>query len=410
MKNPRVVISHSGKQYSYQTALALQEVGLLKKYITSLYYKPSEFPYNLVSKLPKSLSQKLNDKLLKRKFEVKLNGNRIVSVPYFELIELFIKKIPSINKIIDPNTLRNVLFDRYVSKYLINDCDIFHSFDGCALYSFKKAKEKGIITILDLPIVSYNYSYILKEEYEKHGKKWEIKGTDRKDGELELADYILVPSDFVVSSLIDKGIKQEKIIKIPYGVSLEKFDQCNTKKRDNIFRIIFVGSIGVRKGVHYLLEAYKQLSLPNSELVLVGYFSGDEKWILEKYSGIYKHIGKVSYDELPQYLKSSDIFVFPSLLEGSALITYDAMACRLPSIVTENAGSIVRDGIDGFVIPIKSVEALKEKILTLYKNKELRITMGENARKYVDNYTWDKYRQRVSEVIKDIFMKERGEK
>jgi glycosyltransferase involved in cell wall biosynthesis len=88
--------------------------------------------------------------------------------------------------------------------------------------------------------------------------------------------------------------------------------------------------------------------------------------------------------------------VLPSVEEGSALVTYEAMACGLPLIVTPNTGAVARDGVDGFVIPARDVGALQEKILYLYEHGDERRRMAESARQYVlENFTWDDYGDRI---------------
>src|SRR5262249_27834906 len=96
----------------------------------------------------------------------------------------------------------------------------------------------------------------------------------------------------------------------------------------------------------------------------------------------------------------------PSLHEGSALVTYEALASGLPVITTENAGSVVRDGVDGFVVPIRDVTALQEKILMLYQNRELRREMGARARERAEQFTWAAHRARLSALMGQILGKD----
>jgi glycosyltransferase involved in cell wall biosynthesis len=103
--------------------------------------------------------------------------------------------------------------------------------------------------------------------------------------------------------------------------------------------------------------------------------------------------------------ESADAFVFPSLHEGSALATYEALASGLPVITTENAGSVVRDGVEGFVVPIRDVAALKEKILTLYQDAELRREMGVRARERAEQFTWEEYRARLGELLGQVLVR-----
>jgi len=164
---------------------------------------------------------------------------------------------------------------------------------------------------------------------------------------------------------------------------------------------LFVGQISQRKGIKYLLEAFKNLRLEKAELVLMGDVIGSGEG-LKAYEGIFKHIKSVSYAELPKYYQSADIFVYPSLHEGSALAIYEAMASGLPIITTHNSGSVVRDGEEGFVVPIRDVEALMRKLLLLYQDYCLRNSMGKKARKRAESFSWAQYRFRLAVVLRGL--------
>jgi glycosyltransferase involved in cell wall biosynthesis len=77
------------------------------------------------------------------------------------------------------------------------------------------------------------------------------------------------------------------------------------------------------------------------------------------------------------------------------MVAYEAAACGLPVIVTENVGATIRDGQDGFVVPIRDPDALAERLLRLYQDEDLRRSMGESARQYVQRFTWEAYHQEI---------------
>ena len=219
------------------------------------------------------------------------------------------------------------------------------------------------------------------------------------------ADYISIPSSFAKQTYIEKGIAPEKLVQIPYGVDLTNFRQI--QKKDDIFRMIFVGSLSLRKGVHYLLEPVSELRLKNEELLLIGYESKEIKSFMEKYKECYRYIGKVPHLELHKYLSQGSVFVLPSIEEGLAMVIPQAMACGLPIICTTNTGGadIIRDGKEGFIIPIRDVNALKEKILYLYEHEETREFMSELALKRAKEFTWDVYGNKLIAAYKEIVNK-----
>ena len=96
------------------------------------------------------------------------------------------------------------------------------------------------------------------------------------------------------------------------------------------------------------------------------------------------------------------MFVLPSIVEGSAKTTYEAMAAGLPVVTTLNAGSVVRDGVDGFIVPIRDQDALKRRLLFLYENRDEARAMGEAARKRVREFSWETYESRLIDVYREL--------
>jgi glycosyltransferase involved in cell wall biosynthesis len=288
---------------------------------------------------------------------------------------------------------RAIAFDSAVLKFLDAKIDLFCSWNGHCLDGLKKAKSLGITTIV-VRASSHMLTQmeLLKEEYDKHGLTRQIElqeMIDRSVEEYGHADYIQVPSEFVKRSFLDRGFSEDRLIEVPFGVDSSVFKPADIS--DSEFRLLFVGRIGLRKGVQYLLEAWKRLSLPGAELLLIGNVEPGFEKILQPYRDLpgLALTGFVK-DPVEQFARSS-LFVFPSIEEGSALVTYEAMASSLPVLTTFNSGSLVRDGIDGFIVPIRDVDALCEKIETLYKDRKLAGEMGRSAREFIAQYTWERH-------------------
>src|SRR5208283_82834 len=101
--------------------------------------------------------------------------------------------------------------------------------------------------------------------------------------------------------------------------------------------------------------------------------------------------------------QSADVFLFPTISDGFGLTQIEAMACGLPVITTPNAGSVVRDGIDGFIVPIRNSEALAEKIELLAGDPELLNWMSQNACQRAADFSWEKYGERMTGAIQRAF-------
>jgi glycosyltransferase involved in cell wall biosynthesis len=225
----------------------------------------------------------------------------------------------------------------------------------------------------------------------------------RLDEECALADVILIGSSYAGETFVCQGIPRQKVRIVPYGVDTSVFrpNRPSPGRRDSL-RALFVGQIGQRKGISYLLEAAKRLSGKGYRFTLVGNILGDGK-PLSPYRDYFMHIPNIPRAQLPMVYNSNDVFVFPTLIEGMGLVVLEAMACGLPVITTRNGpGDIVRDGIDGFIVPIRDVDAVCDCLEILQANPDLRVNMGANARQRASEYSWEAYMACITDLVSEI--------
>lgn len=383
----KVTISVGGRFWAFSLAQQLLKKGYLKRLITS-YPKFEVIKYGI----PK---------------------DKISSVLIKEIMERGWRKLPEfLRNAYNPQYLIHEVFDVLASKK-IEGTDIFAGWSSFSLYSLQKAKALGAITVLERGSSHIVYQNdILKQEYEKLGVKIRSfqlphpKIIEKELKEYEEADYIFVPSSYAKRTFLEKGVPGNKVIQIPYGVDLASFRQL--PKNDNVFRVVFAGGMSLRKGVHYLLRAFYELNLPNSELMLIGSINDEIKPFFKKYEGSFKWLGHIPQKELYKYYSQGSVFAIASIEEGLALVQPQAMACGLPIICTVNTGGqdIVRNGIDGFIISIRDVETLKEKLIYLYNNPEVCRKMGASAKERVSSgFTWDDYGKKIITIYENILAK-----
>lgn len=383
----KVVISVGGRFHAFYLAEQLARAGHLERLITS-------YPRNHAVKYG-------------------IPREKIQSVIIKEIIERAWNKLPhGIRGGWNPQYIINRLFDRLAARKVVSS-DIFVGWAGQCLESLRSARQKGAITIVERGSTHIMYqNEILQEEY----ARWNIpvasfqaphpKVIEQELQEYKEADYIAIPSSFVKKTFIEKGIPEEKLIQIPYGVNIASFRKI--PKEDDIFRIIFAGGMSLRKGVHYILEAYAGLNLPKSELLLIGSLNDEIKPFFKKYEGKFKWIGHIPQSELYRHYSQGSVFVMASIEEGLGLVQLQAMACGLPVIATKNTGAkdIIRDGKDGFIVPIRDVNALQEKITYLYTHPDIQKKMGSAAEGRIrDIFTWDNYGKKVMTIYKEIIEK-----
>jgi len=384
MNNPRVVISCGTKFHSDHVGYQLQKYGILKKVITS--HPPAKY---------------LN--------RVKLRRQNITFLPPLFVIPYLLKKIPWVGNFLSRLVDYRLppIFD-FMASWFISDANVTITWSWAGLYTMRKMRAKNGITILEESGSCNAYqNELLEKEYETLGLKFTSRTpayiVKREMIEATEADHILCPSNYVAESFIMKGIDRSKFTVIPYGVNLDNFKPLS--KVNSTFTVLFVGTIGVRKGLIYLL---KSLEILKNEIdikcLLVGPVEDEFRPVLQEFSHLYIHLGKMSQIQLAKVYNQATVFVFPSLDEGMALVQLEAMACGLPIITTSNAGgeSVIRDGIEGFIVPARSPEAIADKIRILSSNETLRASMAENAIKQANKFTWDAYGEKLNKFIQQL--------
>jgi glycosyltransferase involved in cell wall biosynthesis len=341
--------------------------------------------------------------------EFGLDSNSIESLVYLEVLSRSWSKLAALLKT-DLNLQLFWLewFDRDVAKNLSGDFDIFVGWSGACFWSFQRAKELSAKTVVERGSSHMAYqTRILEEEYDRWGLKFTATHPGVYEREIQSyaeCDHIAIPSLFVKRTFIEQGIPADKLIHVPYGTSLTEF--YPVQKEDNIFRVIHCGGITLRKGVVYLLQAFYELQLPGAELWLVGSLDPEMEPFLQKYQSPQIMLkGKQPQNQLRWFYSQCSVFCIASIEEGLAMVQPQAMACGLPIIHTTNTGGedIVRDGVDGFCLSIRDVEAIKEKILFFYENPDRRTEMGKNALERANtSLSWDDYGKKTVAAYQKI--------
>jgi glycosyltransferase involved in cell wall biosynthesis len=168
-------------------------------------------------------------------------------------------------------------------------------------------------------------------------------------------------------------------------------------------RILFAGSMSQRKGLADVFAALKMLDPKKYELHLLGSPVTEMEFYRNEYSSFIHHPPR-SNDKVLELMRSCDVFVLPSIVEGRALVQQEAMSCGLPIIVTKNAGAqdLVEDGKAGFLVPIRSPESIAEKLDILNRDRGLLASMSSAAKEKANQLTWASYRVKISEVVRSI--------
>jgi starch synthase len=402
-----VLLSHPGGQHSERLAMALDSAGLLRRFVTGVQWNSSGLLSRALARLPGRHAKHLGERFARRSFPG-LPPERIASRPLSEGAYLLATRWKLARRKGECLALwRNFIFDRSAARLLEREQPAgVICFNSCATETFRAARGLGIRTILDQSIAPLAAA---RDFYLREADRWpefaDSLACDlsparlaRDSEELQLADCVLAPSECVRQALESLGVPSQRIADVPFGVDLKRFAP-RPRKSEETFRVLFVGKLTQRKGLAQLLEAFRRLGLPGARLELVGDLVGSGRW-LPRYRGLFDWCPNATHAELAERYRRANVFVLPSLHEGSALVTYEALASGLPVIATPQTGSVVRDGMEGFLVPAGEIEPVAERLLELYRDPERRRDMAVRARQRAEEFSWAAYGERVAAAVR----------
>ncbi|MCY2975780.1 MAG: glycosyltransferase family 4 protein [Planctomycetota bacterium] len=292
-------------------------------------------------------------------------------------------------------------FASFVSKRIPNNAKTIYAMNTECLELFRAGKSRGIRLVLEQTIAPGAVVQSILKEYCGREPDWAVdlgdyysSGiVDRELQEWELADRIICGSQFVADGIRSVGGPVDKCVVVPYGIRTNSFTPSLDRKpvgADRRLRVLTVGSLGLRKGTHLILNAAKELS-DSATFRLVGPGSLPLS-IRNRVPENVEVIGQCPRSAIQDHFSWADVFLLPSLCEGSAMVTYEALIMGIPVICTPNTGSIVKDGKDGFLIPIGCVASMVDRLLYLNNSRNVLKEMSAAAfqrRAFIDTAAYD---------------------
>ncbi|MBD2035725.1 glycosyltransferase family 4 protein [Leptolyngbya sp. FACHB-321] len=316
-----------------------------------------------------------------------------------------------------PNLIRPFVFRLRANdamtewRYLqaLKHFDAAYLWPGFSLATIRKVKSKGKpIFIERINCFTGFTKSVMNSEYIRLGLGPRHPTTDQTvQDELEetkLADFIFCPSPHVRSSFLDAGVPAEKLLLSSYGWCPSRFPDLlhqspAPKAVDRPFTILFVGTVCVRKGAHLLMDAYVRSGI-KGKLILCGEMEPAIAEVCQDWLRRPDIIHQPYVNNISTFYQDADLFAFPSLEEGSPLVSYEAMAHGLPMLVSPmGGGEIVRDGVDGFIRSEFDRDAWVEIIQKLAASPDLRHQLGRNASQRAAEFTYEKVANQRARMI-----------
>ena len=304
--------------------------------------------------------------------------------------------------------LNALSFDRFVTRELRTQKrpDALIGLSGSSLLAGQQVQQSGGIFVCDRGSSHQRFQEaILLEENDLWGvpaHHTDERDTRREEAIYHLADAITVPSTFAARSFVAMGVHNSKIHVIPYGVLLKQFTRQG-EPPEGRFEVLFAGAVGLRKGFPYLLQAFAALPGTSKRLRVAGAVQNGMKSLLEKLPQVgVEYLGPVSQPRLIELMSTSHVMVLPSIEEGLALVQGQALACGCPVIASTNTGAedLFTDGSEGFIVPIRDVGALTDRMQRLAEDRNLQRQMSTAALRRVRHLGgWSDYGDRWEQLL-----------
>ncbi len=410
-----MLFSHPTGNANVRAALnGLMDAGMLGEFHTTI----ASYPGNVWDRVGKT---KLGREINRRTYDERLRS-MTVQHPFRELGRMFSNRLKwsSLTRHETGPFCIDAVYhalDRNTARRLQGNPKSFggaYAYEDGALETFAAAKELNLARVYDLPIAYWQtLRQLLLEETERlPGWAITLAGgvtdspakLERKTRELELADAVICPSQFVAGSIPEKSRAEKKIVVAPFGSPPVAPRKEGVRTPDNgKLRVLFAGSMSQRKGLGDLFAAMKLLDRSDVELIVMGAPQAPIDFYHNEFPK-FTHEQSRPHAQVLELMRSCDVFCLPSIVEGRALVMQEAMSQGLPLIITPNTGGedLVDEGVTGFLVPIRRPDKIAEKIGWFADNRGAILNMSQAAQVKAAGLTWEMYGKTVTKAILEL--------
>ncbi|MDZ4307488.1 glycosyltransferase family 4 protein [Allopontixanthobacter sp.] len=406
-----VAVFHPGTQHSWQTATAVQQLGRLQFYATSIFYKPEEWPYRIERYLPGRLRQRVHDEF--RRFEhPALDPELVKSAGLFEWLERIAARAGLEKTAVRLDLAGNRRFARFLEREIRSDREFaLWGYNSSALESFELARDLGRFCILDRTNGDFRvYNRIMEEILGEYGDyflpghrripDWTIERDDREYAE---ADRIVVGSEFARATLAqgcpDPAVaKKTRVLNYCFDESLyADLPKPAPVPPGEPVRFLFLGQLIPRKGIHHVLEAIEQIPASQARLTLVGKM-GVPKEAFARFADRVDFIPTVARADVPRIMSEHHVFLLPTYFEGAGIVLYEALASGMALIQSRNA-ALAATPDTGIMLEEIDTGSLLGAMMALVDDRNRLDHFRAHAQAEAQNYTFARYRSNIAKVL-----------
>lgn len=410
----KVAVFHPGTQHSWQTALALQQLGRLEWYATSIFYQPDRFPYRLEKIVPQPLARRLGVEF--RRFSHSgLDPALVRTSGVAEWLERLAARAGLRGTAQRIDAWGNRRFVAQIAAAIRSpEPFALWGYSGSSLTSFELGKRHGRPCILDRTNGDFRiYNAMMDEVRERYGDWFlpverevpaETIAADQR--EYELADTILVGSPFAAGTIReatrDPAI-HAKLRVLEYGFDEALFGGLPAPRptpRDRPVRFLWVGLAIPRKGIHHVLEAIARIPRSAAELTIVGDLKVPKK-AFAPYADRVTYVPTVARADVPAIMAAHDVFLLPSYFEGAGITLYEALAAGCALIQSDRCAPAVTDKT-GIQIGSPCTEAVHAAMMTAIEDRDRLNGWRAAAQAEACKHSFANYRESIAALLDDL--------
>jgi glycosyltransferase involved in cell wall biosynthesis len=404
----KVAVFHPGTQHSWQTAMALQDLGQLAWYATSIFYQPERWPYRLERLVPR-----LHGEFL-RFSHPGLDPAMVRTSGMTEWLERIAARANLRRLAHHLDVLGNRRFTRSLARDIASpEPFALWGYNGSSLGAFETAKRVGRTCILDRTIGDFRYyndrMAALEDRYGDWFLPTERRVSDeqivRDQREFDLADCVLVGGPFAAQTIRDRagaGVAAKvRVLNYCYDEALfGKQPAPQPVPPKGPVKFLFIGQVNPRKGIHHLLEAFARLPASEASLTVLGDLRIPSA-LFARFSDRVSYIPTVARAQVPAIMAEHHVLVFPSYFEGSALSLLEGLASGLALIQTPMSGMGVT-GETGLMISEPDSDALEAAMASVIADRGRLDHWRSAAQAEARKYSFANYRAAIGTMLEEF--------
>lgn len=399
---PRVAFVQDGARLHYAFPLALQQHGLLERMFTT-WYTPPGSPEAIGARVMRFVAPALAERMAGRRHP-RLDARRIISNRWLVMRQRVMRRRSAT---IEVHYQRCAEMERrWIVRRGWGDANTFGGFvRNVAPELCRAARDDGLKVVVDQIIAPATIEQREAVEQRRRWPGWEppidySAVADDEQSTWQFADRVSCASEYVRDGLIAMGVPAARIALNPYPIAAPEFELVDRSQRSGPPVVGFIGQVGLRKGAPYFFDVARRLA-GRAHFIMVGPIAINTD-ACRKHVGGVELLGSVPRSKIRQWLDHFDVFFFPSTCEGSPSSVAEAMLTGLPIVTSPNSGTLVRDGIEGFVAAYDDVERLTGRVGQLIDDRELRLNLGRQARQRALQFDMDVFAKNLAAIMRDV--------